>query len=313
MDESQRPSIFEANTFYLFLAIVFINIGGIVQGLDEIKGLLFTEYIIILLPSLLFVIIKKIPGKKFLKLNRISLKQVLLVIIITIFTYPLAVFVQGIFLTILSSFTEFVPNNIPAATDTKGFLYGLFAMSISAGICEEVMFRGVILNTYNKLGYKKSIFITAALFAMFHFTLVNFIGPFILGIVFGIMVYRTNSIYSSIIAHGVNNAIALGILYFVNKYSEAINSIVEEESNIGFSGSDIIPMIIGLIFLTLCFLIVKKSLKSLGDMPKDKYKMEFGEVELHKEKFNPIKYFPIWVVITIFLYINLKYILTLYI
>ncbi len=76
------------------------------------------------------------------------------------------------------------------------------------------MFRGVILNAYNKLGYRKSIIITGVLFGLFHFTILNFVGPAILGIIFGIMVYKTNSLYSSIIAHTVNNGIALTIGYF---------------------------------------------------------------------------------------------------
>ena len=37
MNERLKPSIFHVNTFYLALAIIFINIGGIVQGWDQIK------------------------------------------------------------------------------------------------------------------------------------------------------------------------------------------------------------------------------------------------------------------------------------
>lgn len=263
MNERLKPSIFHVNTFYLALAIIFINIGGIVQGWDQIKGLLFTEYIIILLPSLLFILIQKLPAKKFLKLNKISLKQILLVMIITIFTYPLAVFVQGVFLTILDSFTHFIANEIPPPTDYQSFIYGLFVMGITPGICEEIMFRGVIQGTYDKLGYKKSIIITSILFAMFHFTLVNFIGPLILGIVFGIMVHKTNSLYTSIIGHALNNSIALSILYVINKNSHLIDEILAQEANSSGNNSSLLPIIIGLLFLSTCFIIVKKAFESL--------------------------------------------------
>lgn len=310
MEKSKRPSIFEVNLLYLFLAITFINIGPIVQKMDEIMGLLFTEYIIILLPSLLFILIRKIPMKKFLRLNKISFKQVLLVIIISLFTYPLAVFAQGVFLLILDSFSQFVPNQIPAPVGAQGLIYGLFTMSISAGICEEVMFRGLIMGAYDKLGYKKSILITALLFGIFHFTLVNFIGPLILGIIFGIMVHKTKSLYSSIIAHATNNAIAVGILYFLNKYSSLINDMVLEEPKPASSGSELILVFIIMAFLSLSYIIVKKALASLGDIEKNENIKDLGEIEVYKEENNYIKYLPLTIVVIMFFYINFKYIIS---
>lgn len=313
MNERIKPSIFQANLFYLALAIIFINIGGIVQGWDQIKGLLFTEYIIILLPSLLFILVQKLPAKKFLKLNKISFKQILLVMIITIFTYPLAVFVQGIFLTILDNFTHFIPNEIPSPTDYQGFIYGLFVMGITPGICEEIMFRGVIQSTYDKLGYKKSIIITSLLFAMFHFTLVNFIGPLILGIVFGIMVHKTNSLYTSIIGHALNNSIALSILYVINKNSHLIDEILDQEANNSGNTSNMLLIVIGLLFLSTCFIIVRRAFESLGSIPKEEYRNEFQEIHIIKEKSDPYKYLPIVIVAIIFIFINFKYVLTLHI
>lgn len=311
MDKIKRPSIFQVNLLYLFLAIAFINIGALVQNRDLMQGLLFTEYILILLPSLLLILFTKTRMKKFLRLNKINLKQIILTIIITIFAYPLAVFLQGLFLIILDTFTNFIPNEIPAPTTPESYLYGLFVMGISPGICEEVMFRGVILNAYDRLGYKKSILITAALFGMFHFTLVNFMGPFILGIIFGIMVYKTNSIYTAIIAHGINNSIALSILYLTNKYSYILNDMAAAEENIVSTGSLIASVAIGFGFLIICFLIVKKSLKHLGNISDNIDEYQSQDMEYSKRRFNPLKYLPIGIVIIMFFYMNFKYIITI--
>lgn len=311
MEDRRKLSIFQVNLFYLFLAIAFINIGPKVQGIDLYMGLLFTEYIIILLPSLLLIKSNKLSIKKTLRLNKISLKQILLVIIITVFTYPLAVFAQGIFLTILDAFAEFAPNVLPVSTDPKGLLYGLFVMSITPGICEEIMFRGVILNAYDKLGYKKGILITALLFGIFHFNLVNFIGPLILGIVFGIMVYRTNSLYSSIIGHTLNNAIAVGILYFVNKYADLFDEVLEQEPSVVANSSVLIPTIIGLLFLFLCYKIVRKSLNSLGEIPKLTEEIEAAAIKEDRKVNKALKYLPIGIVLIMFFYMNFKYMITI--
>lgn len=314
MDKIKKPSILQVNLLYLFLAIAFINIGALVQSIDVIKGLLFTEYILILIPSLLLILIMKVPIKKFLRLNKISFKQILLIIIITIFTYPMAVFLQGIFLTLLDSFTDFIPNQIPTPNSSESYLYGLFVMAITPGICEEFMFRGVILNAYDKLGYKKSIIITAALFGMFHFTLVNFIGPFVLGIVFGIMVYKTNSIYTSMIAHSINNAIALSILYFVNKYSYNLDEIAAQETSINSTNSILVSLFLVLGLLFICFFIVKTSLKHLGNISDHIGESRFKTVEetnRYTRENNLLNYLPIGIVVLLFFYMNIKYIITL--
>src|SRR5690606_39062887 len=116
----------------------------------------------------------------------------------TIFTYPIAVFFQAIFIGILNIFIDVSPSGVPLPSDGIQYIISMLIIAIAPGICEEVMFRGVILNSYSTLGYRKSIFLSALLFGMFHFNLLNFVGPTILGVVFGIIVYRTNSLYSSI-------------------------------------------------------------------------------------------------------------------
>src|SRR5690606_32129033 len=100
-------------------------------------------------------------------------------------------------------------------------------IAIAPGICEEVMFRGTISKAYESLGYRKSIIITAILFGIFHFNIMNLVGPIFLGIILGILVYKTNSLYASIIGHAINNGIALSIGFLVTKFA-AIEDVSTE-------------------------------------------------------------------------------------
>lgn len=142
MNNRIKPSIFEVNILYLLLGIGLLLIGSTVQSIDIYSGLLVTEYILILLPSLLFIQVKGYSFKKVLRLNKIKVKQILMVIIITIFTYPLAVFLQAILIGILSTFREITPTGVPMPQDGLQYIMSFFIIAISPGICEEVMFRG---------------------------------------------------------------------------------------------------------------------------------------------------------------------------
>lgn len=322
----KKPSIFEVNLLFLLLGISLLTIGGFVQTRELFSGLLITEYILILVPCLLFLKIKRVPIKETLRLNKIGLKQIILAIVITIFTYPLAVFLQAIFIGILNIFKDMMPTTVPMPNDEIQYLISFFIIAITPGICEEIMFRGVIMDAYSRLGYRKSIIISALLFGIFHFNLMNFVGPTILGIVFGIMVYKTNSIYSSIIAHTTNNGIALTIGFFLNKYQEEIDGIlmepamVSETASIGI-GSIILPFI----FLVFCFLMVKILLGKLEPVNKEKevennflfdspVDIESAIEDLYnyedvspKDRRFGKKYLPVVIVIFIFVLINWLY------
>ena len=292
------------------------------QYRELFSGLLITEYLIILLPSLLFIKAKGRSIKKTLRLNKIGLRQIILVIGITILTYPIAVFFFSFLLTIINLFREITPSSVPMPHDGLQYLISFFIIAVSPGICEEVLFRGVMLDSYSKTGYKKSIIITALLFGMFHFNILNFIGPTILGIVFGIMVYKTNSIYSSMIGHTVNNGIALTLGFFLNKYQGEIDQLAMESSTSIESTSFGPANLIGLTFLVLCFFMVKSMLNRLParesdyDYRNSYYDMIAQESYIEDQycnkdfanyvssRFETIQYFPLVTLVFIFILVN---------
>lgn len=218
----KTPTILEANFFYLIVAFLLIFWGGIVQQWDLYKGLIITEYIIILLPTVFFIIIRSLITrgnglKKVLRLNPISLKQAILIPLITLLSYPIGVFLNYIGILIISNLGRIKESPLQAPESGTEFLIGLFVIAISAGICEEVMFRGLMMKAYERLGKKKAIIITAILFGVFHFNPQNLLGPIFLGLLFGILLIKTNSIFATMIAHATNNAIALTLQFGLNK------------------------------------------------------------------------------------------------
>lgn len=309
MDRLKSPSLLEANLIYLILGMLLLSVGQIVQSRNVYSGLLITEYIIILLPNLAYLKFKGYSLKRVLRLNKISLEQGIYSVFIMIFAYPVAVSINAIMLLILSKFTTTLPSGIPLPNNLKEFGVGLFIMAIAPGICEEVMFRGTMLKSYEKLGHKKSILITAFLFGIFHFNIFNFVGPTFLGIILGVLIYKTNSIFTSIIGHTINNTIALTIGYFVTKYSGQIDQMANQpipiDQNAQLLASTIMLLIIGAGSLFMLIFLLKK----IPGYKPSTDSIEFEEVYTENISKSFLDFVPVIIVVIIFLKLNLRFLL----
>jgi len=119
---------------------------------------------------------------------------------------------------------------IPTATNTAEYLLLFAVIAGSAGICEEIFFRGVILNGYeSEVGLKWGAVFSGLLFGIFHFNPQNFFGPIILGIVFSYLVQLTGSIIAGIVAHMANNGIAVTMGYMLNVFEGGTGTLAAEE------------------------------------------------------------------------------------
>lgn len=303
-----KNSVFHANILYLVLGILLITLGSILQGREVYTGLLFTEYIIILLPSIIYLKSKGLSIKKTLRLNKISLKQVVYIIGITVFTYPIAVFLNLIVISILQLFGDLVPNAVPIPDTAPMYLISLFVMAISPGICEEIMFRGVIMDAYGSLSKKKAIIYSAILFGMFHLNLQNLVGPILLGIIFGIIVYKTNSIYSSILGHALNNGIAMTIGYLASRGQNNIQNIDASVSEISYETQMIVSiLVIGLLAL-ISYFILMRLIKNLPESKREEVEILETNIDIQEYSHSKfVEYFPVIGIVLLFIIVNIKF------
>lgn len=224
----EMPSVNNANILFLIVGLLLLIVGARVQGNNFYTGILITEYILILLPNLIFLKVRKLSLKKVLKLNRLSIKQMVYILFIMLFAYPVAVFLNFIMIAMVTSISEAMPIGVPIPENFKDYIFALFVVAIAPGICEEVMFRGTLQSAYSKFGEKKGLIITSILFGVFHFNLLNLLGPMFLGLVLGIVLIKTNSLYGSILGHILNNGFAMTIGYILLKFTKNIEILTKE-------------------------------------------------------------------------------------
>lgn len=92
----------------------------------------------------------------------------------------------------------------------------VLGLGFAAPFGEEFFFRGVIQHALGlKLPTPTAIVITALIFSAFHLDPVGFLARFELGVVFGLLAWRSGSIWPGLAAHAANNLVA-SALFFVS-------------------------------------------------------------------------------------------------
>lgn len=79
-----------------------------------------------------------------------------------------------------------------------------------AAVAEESLFRGFLQQTLEKhwKDVTRAVLITSLFFAVIHFNPWLVIQIYLLGVIMGYLAWRTNSVYPSMVFHGVNNGLA---------------------------------------------------------------------------------------------------------
>jgi membrane protease YdiL (CAAX protease family) len=93
---------------------------------------------------------------------------------------------------------------------TPPILPTLVSVAVIPALCEELLFRGVLTRALApRTGRVVAIALTAALFALYHLSLVQLVPVFILGLWLGALGIGTGSLWPAVVAHALNNGLAI--------------------------------------------------------------------------------------------------------
>ena len=101
-----------------------------------------------------------------------------------------------------------VDMSITVTTGVEAVLY-IIATAVVPAFAEEFAFRGIILGSLRKYGDVFSIIASAVMFGLMHRNTTQIVFAFILGLIFGFITCKTNSIIPAVIIHFLNNLYAV--------------------------------------------------------------------------------------------------------
>ncbi|WP_297092479.1 CPBP family intramembrane glutamic endopeptidase [uncultured Draconibacterium sp.] len=112
-----------------------------------------------------------------------------------------------------------------------GFWGAFMKVAVIAPIVEELIFRGLIFNGFRK-NYNGfvAVFMSALLFSLFHLNPWQMPATFVLGLLLGWLMLRTNNIFVAIIGHSINNAmVLLAVTYWQSIHEYSIYLLERDE------------------------------------------------------------------------------------
>ena len=130
----------------------------------------------------------------------------------------------------------------------KDYIIALIVMGFVPALCEETLFRGGLQNflTRSSKNYWLSIIIVSLIFSAAHSSYYGFLSRLFLGIVLGLIYQYSGRLWLSVLAHFVNNAIAISVLYYYKTEGKSITETTKDV-NTGWWAIFLLPLMIGLL------------------------------------------------------------------
>ncbi len=209
---SDNISIGKIN-LYLVFNIFLVIFSGIIFKEVVLSSFIMESFILVL--TIVFVGFQGMDIKAAFRLKIPGIKEIGLTLITIAAGIYVASFIDQLFRFYIQNLGTLPEPKIPQPENIKDFLLTLAAIALFPALAEEALFRGLVLTGYQKfITTGRAVFISALFFGMAHLSISNFWGPFILGLLCGWLVCRTDSIFPAIIAHFFNNGLTLTVAYF---------------------------------------------------------------------------------------------------
>ena len=104
------------------------------------------------------------------------------------------------------------------------FFMAIVIMAFFPALFEEIFFRGAIQNLLERWWKKPllAILVTSLLFSLIHMSVFLFLSRAVLGFVLGLMYQRSKNLWVNIIAHFLNNTVAVIQLFWLSTQSKKV-------------------------------------------------------------------------------------------
>jgi sodium transport system permease protein len=110
----------------------------------------------------------------------------------------------------------------------------VLAIALAPAVCEEVLFRGALLRGLaSRIHPLWALLIASAMFSVYHWKPVQMLPTFTLGLALGVLALRSGSILPSLIAHFLNNAMAIVVH---RQESEPLSRGLAEHPHLALAG-----------------------------------------------------------------------------
>ena len=223
MEIARNKIVFALISFIVGMLIMFFAASYIQHHLGML-GLVITELMILAI-ALISVAASRLSFKQVFRIKASSFREWVSSLCIYLSAFFGSMTVSFVLTTFFPSVTE-TGNALNSFILSGGFVFGLIAVSILPGICEEAWHRGYLLTS---LGSIKSVATRVAImglvFGIFHLDPARFLQTMILGMSLSFMRIKTDNFLIPVVFHSLNNLFSLTLVFlFASLPQEIVDS-----------------------------------------------------------------------------------------
>ncbi len=187
----------------------------LLAGASDVSDLLLSislvQILVLLVPCMLYYLLKKRKLSTPMLVSPMKLRHIALTLfggcVLILGNLLIKYFYRAVAEQAVSTPAFF--EGISTSEGELPFAGVLLSMVIIPAVCEELLFRGVILAEYHSLGQGNAILISAVCFAMLHFSVTNFPVYLFVGILLGVITTASRSVIPAMLLHLLNNTLSI--------------------------------------------------------------------------------------------------------
>jgi sodium transport system permease protein len=202
--------------FIAFLAVLFFYGGVRLQIAFGEQGLVASEWLLLFVPAVLFVALGRYDARRTLSLRAPTGRGALAGVLLILGGLPIVWLIGWLQTFVLPIPWELLEGleDLLTADSASRIVWLLLVVAVTPALCEEIVFRGVLLGSTKGLEPWRMIVLNGLVFGAFHLsfqTVIRFLPTALLGMLIAWAVWRTGSIWVGALMHFLNNGSIVAI------------------------------------------------------------------------------------------------------
>lgn len=220
-----RPSVPTIGEMVVLLGVTLLGIfygSVLLQGASLLAIIHTTQWVLLLLPAVAMVLVLKLDTTATFRLRRAPAWAWVAAFAGGAGTWAAAqLLLHALFQTdvlpVPTSAMEEFQAQLAALASEPGSALMLFAgVALAPAICEEALFRGVVLSALSRrLSARWAITIQAILFGVYHLNIYQALPATAVGLLLGAIALRSRSIWPGVLLHALHNGLAVAVQFYI--------------------------------------------------------------------------------------------------
>lgn len=212
-----RPYAWEGVLIVFFFLLLLIGLNLLFGAVQYFTGqslllspVLILGELLILALILIWAIFRHLPLQETFYLYPADWRLLGLSMLIAFTWWPVAIGLGTLMEQLFSMIGP--PPEIPPPHNTLDAIGYFIAIVILAPLCEEPVFRGLIMRGWLRYGFVAGVVGSGILFGLQHAQLTNLVPLSLVGVVLGIVTFRAGSLWPAILVHATYNGLSIPFL-----------------------------------------------------------------------------------------------------